>query len=69
MGYKICQSSTGSLHFFSSTSFKLCKGCPREMTIHTLGPSRVFALSGPASSVPAISLWRHLAPIKRATSH
>lgn len=66
MGYKAWVLLSRNLHFFSSTSFKLCEDCPREVTRHTLGPSLVeFLLSvdPPPLRLPFHfgAIWRPLA--------
>lgn len=71
MGYKVwIRLLSGSLHFFSSTSFKLCEDCPRGVTTHTLGPSLVgFLLSvdPPPLRLPFHfgAIWRPLSKQRR----
>lgn len=71
MGYKAwVLLLSGSLHFFSSTSFKLCEDYPREITAHTLGLSLVgflLSLDPPPLLLPFHfgAIWRPLSKQRR----
>jgi hypothetical protein len=71
MGYKDwVLPLSGSMQFFSSISFKLCEGRPREMTTHMLGPSLVGFLLSVDPPPPRLpfhfgAIWRPLSKSRR----